>query len=165
MQNAALLAALGTVLVAAAVFFFIGRSSGRRAERKAQVAARATAEETSRRILEDASREAETLRKSAVVAGKEETIRLREAWELEANKRREEIQAAERRIQERDTSLDRKLDMVETRDKEIGKRATDLGRREKFIEDRAQELEKLVAEERRRLEQLAGLSAARRRPS
>ena len=156
MLTPAYLAALG---VAIAAFFVLGRSFGRRAERRAQVAARATAEETSRRILEDASREAETLRKSAVVAGKEETMRLREGWEQDSAKRREELAAAERRISERDTALDRKLDLVEQRDKEIGRRATDLGRREKFIEDRAMELEKLITEERHRLEQLAGLSA------
>ena len=44
--------------------------------------ARATAEETSRRILSEAERESETLRKSAVVAGKEELIKAREDWEL-----------------------------------------------------------------------------------
>ena len=159
MSTYALLAAFGTVIVAAAAFFVLGRSAGRRAERTAQVAARATAEETSRRILEDAGREAETLRKSAVVAGKEETMRLREAWELDGAKRREEIAQAERRIQERDTALDRKLDLLEQREKDLSRRATDLGRREKFVEDRAVELDKLIADERRRLEQLAGMSA------
>ena len=159
MPTYALLAAFGTLVVAAAAFFVLGRSAGRRAERNAQVAARATAEETSRRILEDAGREAETLRKSAVVAGKEETMRLREAWEADGAKRREEIAQAERRIQERDTALDRKLDLLEQREKDFARRATDLGRREKFVEDRAIELEKLIADERRRLEQLAGMSA------
>jgi len=155
----ALLAAIGAALTALAAFFVVGRSAGRRAERKQQVAARATAEETSRRILEDASREAETLRKSAVVAGKEETMRLRESWEADAAKRREEMAAAERRISERDTTIDRKVDLVDQREKELGRRASDLGRREKFIEDRAIELEKLITEERHRLEQLAGMSA------
>jgi ribonuclease Y len=159
MPTYALLAAFGTVVVAAAAFFVLGRTAGRRAERAAQVAARATAEETSRRILEDAGREAETLRKSAVVAGKEETMRLREAWEQDGAKRREEIAQAERRIQERDTALDRKLDLLEQREKDFSRRATDLGRREKFVEDRAAELDKLIADERRRLEQLAGMSA------
>ncbi len=158
MPTYALLAALGTI-VAAAAFFVLGRAAGRRAERSAQVAARATAEETARRILEDAGREAETLRKAAVVAGKEETMRLREAWEQDGAKRREEIALAERRIQERDTALDRKLDLVEQRDKDVARRATDLGRREKFVEDRAIELEKLIADERHRLEMLAGMSA------
>jgi ribonuclease Y len=160
MTQTALIAALGVaILVAAAAFFVVGRRVGRSAERRAQEVAKATAEETARRIVADAQREAETLRKSAVVAGKEETIRLRESWEADAAKRREELERAERRVQERETHLDRKLDVLEQRDKEVGRRASELGRREKAVSERESELERLMAEERRGLEQLAGMSA------
>jgi ribonucrease Y len=158
MSQTALVAALGAVIVAALAAFFMGRAAGRSEERKAQAAAKSTAEETARRIVGEAEREAENIRKSAVVAGKEETLRLRETWELEANKRREEIDRAERRVQERETNLDRKLDVLDTRDKELGRRASDLGRREKGVSDREGELERLVTDERRRLEQLSGMS-------
>lgn len=160
MSDTALYAASGVaVLIAAAAFFVIGRAAGRAAERRAQEAAKATAEETAGRIVAEAQREAETLRKSAVVAGKEETIKLREAWEAESAKRREEVERAERRVQERETNLDRKFDLLEQREKELGRRASDLGRREKTVHERDTELERLLAEERRRLEQLAGMSA------
>jgi len=78
------------IIVAGAVSFFIGRSAGIRAERAAQVAARTTAEEVARRLIAEATRESEALRKAAVVAGKEETIKLRESWEAEAQKRRDD---------------------------------------------------------------------------
>jgi ribonuclease Y len=86
-------------------------------------------------------------------------MRLRENWELEALKRREELDRAERRVQERESHLDRKLDLLDQRDKEVGRRASDLGRREKVAGEREAELDKLLLEERRRLEQLAGMSA------
>jgi ribonuclease Y len=160
MDQTAIMAALGVlVVVAAAVFFVLGRGAGRSAERKAQAAARATAEETATRILADAEREAESLRKSAVVAGKEETIRLREQWEEEVAKRREEIDRTERRLQERESGLDRRADALEQRDKDVSRRASELGRREKVVGDREKDLERIVAEERSRLEQLAGMSA------
>jgi ribonuclease Y len=160
MSDTALYAASGVaIVVAAAAFFLIGRSAGKSAERKAQAAAKATAEETARRIVSDAEREADTLRKSAVVAGKEETIKLREAWEAESAKRREEVERAERRVQERETNLDRKFDILEQREKEMGRRASDIGRREKTVHEREGELERMLTEERRRLEQLAGMSA------
>jgi ribonuclease Y len=159
MSETALIAALGAaIIIAAAAFFILGRARGRAAERSAQAAAGATAEETAKRILGDARREAETLQKSAVVAGKEESIRLREAWEAEVAKRREELDRAERRVQERESSLDRKFDILEQREKEIGRRASDIGRREKAVGEQSEELERLLAEERRRLEQLAGMS-------
>ncbi len=159
MSGNVMYAALGVVVLAAVAAFFIGRMLGTRAEHARQLEAKATAEETAQRILTDAQREAETLRKSAVVAGKEETIKLREVWETEAGKRREELERGERRVQERETHLDRKFDILDQREKEVGRRASELGRREKAVTERESELEKLVAEERRRLEQLAGMSA------
>ena len=153
-------ATLGVLLVFASVaFFFFGRQRGQNVERALQAQSKSTAEETSKRILGEAEREADNLRKSAVVSGKEELIRLREAWELEARRRREEVEREEKRVQERDTVLDRKFDVLEQRDREMGKRASELGRREKIVTGREEELEKLIADERRKLEQLAGMSA------
>ena len=160
MTFTAIHAALGVLVVlASVVFFFLGRQRGQRGERALQAQSRATAEETSKRILGEAEREADNLRKSAVVSGKEELIKLREAWELEARRRREEVEREEKRVQERDTVLDRKFDVLEQRDRDMGKRASDLGRREKIVGAREEELEKLIMEERRKLEQLAGMSA------
>jgi ribonuclease Y len=138
--------------------FLFRRQTRESAEVKRQAEAKSTAEQTAKRILGEAEREAESTRKSAVIAGKEEQIKLREAWEAEARHRREEIEREERRLDEQENQLEKKLELVEGRDKEIGKRASDLGRREKFVVEREQELEKLASDERRRLEALAGLS-------
>jgi ribonuclease Y len=155
----AALAAFGVLLVAAAVVAWIVGARGARAKELARLAAsRGTAEETATRILADAEREAETLRKGAVVAGKEELIKVREEWEVEARRRREEIDRDERRLQEKETGLDRRLDQLEQRDRELGRRASELGRKEKMVADRQLELDKLVADERQRLEQMAGMS-------
>src|SRR5918999_323358 len=160
MTETVIIAALGVlIIVASAAFFFLGRSAGRKAEHRAQTAAKTSAQETAKRIVDEAQREADTLRKSAVVAGKEGAIRLRESWETEAGRRREEIDRAEKRIQERETALDRKFEILEQRDKEIGRRASELGRKEKSVSERDAELDRLLADERRRLEALAGMSA------
>ena len=159
--NTALIAASVIVLVAifAAVFFFVGRRKGTASELARQRVAKDTAEEAAQRVLSDAGREAETLRKSAVVAGKEELIALREDWEAEAKKRREEIEREEKRVQERGTVIERKLELLEQRERDVTRRNDGIEEREKTIESRRQEVEQLVGEERRRLEQLAGMSA------
>jgi ribonucrease Y len=159
--NATLVAAvLGALAVgASAAFFVLGRRAGRTAEIARQAATKSTAEETSRRIVGDAEREAEGLRKSAVIAGKEELIKLREAWDVEARHRRDEVEREERRAGEREGQLDKKFDLLDQRERELGKRASDLGRREKSVAEREQELDHMIADERRRLEALAGLSA------
>jgi ribonuclease Y len=154
-----ILAALGALIVASPAFFFLGRNAGARTEHDRQAAAKATAEETSRRILSDAERDAENLKKSALVTGKEELIKLRENFEVEVRGRRQEVEREERRLAERESVLDRKYEVIEQRDKELGRRSSDFGRREKMVAEREQELERLVADERRRLEQMAGMSA------
>jgi ribonuclease Y len=158
-MNEILAAALGAVILASAAFFFLGRRVGRTAEVKRLAASKSTAEETAKRIVTESEREAENLRKSAVVAGKEELIRLREKFESEVRGRREEVEREERRITERENVLDRKSDVLEQRDRELGRRASEFGRREKTVVQREEELATLIAEERRRLEQMAGMSA------
>jgi ribonuclease Y len=153
--------ALGVLGVAgSAVAFVVGRKTGRDTEVSARKAAGDTAEQLVKRIIGDAEREADGLRKQAVLAGKEEAMRSREEWEGEARRRREEVEREEKRVQEREVVLDRKFDLVETRDKDVGKRASELGRKEKSVEEKQQELDRMVGEERRRLELLAGLSAS-----
>lgn len=161
MTESAWLAAGGAVLVAlaSAVFFFFGRRAGKSSEISRQIETRATAEETAKRVLDEAAREAESLRKSAVLGGKEELIRLREDWEREVRKRRDEVETEEKRVQEREGLLNRKYDLLEQRERETTTRATELGHRQQALSSREQELERLLIEERRRLEQLAGLSA------
>jgi ribonuclease Y len=159
MNEVALLAALGVAILALPALFVLGRKTGRSTEVARQVAAKATAEETSKRILGEAEREAETLRKSAVVSGKEELIKLRESFEVEVRGRRSEVEKEEKRIAERETTLDRKFDILDQRDKELSRRGSDFGRKEKQVADREEELKKLIAEETQRLERLAGMSA------
>ena len=71
MTTTAWFAAAGTLLfiVAGAVFFFIGSRIGRRGELRRQQQAKATAEETAKRIVGEAERESESLRKAAVLSG------------------------------------------------------------------------------------------------
>ncbi|MEO7104095.1 MAG: ribonuclease Y, partial [Gemmatimonadaceae bacterium] len=92
--------------------------------------------------------------------GKEELIRLREEWEAEARKRREDVEGDERRLQERTATIERKADVLDQRERDVKRSATDVATRERSIVDRQTELDKLIADERRHLESLAGMSAA-----
>ncbi len=161
MNETAVLAAVGVavVVVAAAAFFLIGRKLGVANELRRQAQAQATAEDTAKRIMADAGREADTIRKSALLSGKEELMRAREDWEAEAKKRREEVVREEKRVDDKETQLNRKYDLLEQREKDAQRIAFDVEKRAEKLGARENELEKMVAEERHRLEQLAGLSA------
>src|SRR5918998_2382074 len=136
MDVSTLVAALGVLLIAGPAFFIGGRRVGAAAEVRRQLASKSTAEETAKRLVGEAEREAENLRKGSVVAGKEEVIRLREAFEGEARSRRDEIEREEGRLADRETTLDRKFEVLDQRDKELSRRASEFGRREKTVAQR-----------------------------
>lgn len=158
---AVVLAAAVTLLAGAAVGFLVG---GNR-ERARQEQEKAAARDEASRILARAGEEAEAARRAAELQGKEEAYRLREAWEKEEARRREEMERGERRLSERSDSLDRKFDLLNERDTQQEGRARELEGREAAVEERSRSLAGLEAEARNRLEALAGLTAdeARRR--
>lgn len=154
---AALIGAAGAVV--AVLTFVWGRGLGRQTEVAAQQRAKATAEETAARILEEARREADTVRKTAVVEGKEEILQLRESLEQEVRQRRSDVERDEKRLSEREAQVDRARESLEGREQDLVRRARELEEKAQTNIAREAELERLVADERRRLEQLAGLSA------
>jgi ribonucrease Y len=157
-----LIGALLVVMVGVGAFLAgknAGRRTGRDEELERQRVAKSTAEESAKRILGDAERDAEGMRKSAIVAGKEELLKVREAQEGDFRRRREEVEREERRLQEKEAQLDRKVEALDQRDRELNRRTTELGRREKTVGDREAGIEQLEAQATRRLEELAGMSA------
>jgi ribonuclease Y len=159
MSPTLLYAALALLVILAPAAFFIGQRRGTARERGLRDNARETAEQMAKRIVGEAERDAESTRKQAVLSGKEEMIRLREGFETEARKRREELERDEKRFQERETTLDRKFDLLDQREKELARRVGDVGRTEAQLAEQQAALEKILGEEKRRLEQLAGMSA------
>ncbi len=153
--------AIGVTLgVASPIAFVFGRRKGQAAEEATRRAAGQSAEQIAKRIVADAEREAESAKKQALLTGKEDVMKVRESWELEARRRREEVEREEKRVVEREQQLDKKVDLVDGKERDLGRRASELGRRDKQLEEKQAELDGLVGEERRRLEQLAGLSAS-----
>ena len=145
--------------VAVALLFgavaYVGRGLVEEARQKKAVAA--AADEASR-ILARAGEEADNLRISRVLEGKEEVVRLREAWEGEEAKYREEVERAEGRLAERSTALDRRFDNLNDRESAQEKRAKELEVGTGELAARTRDLEQDRERVRARLESLSGMS-------
>ncbi|MEM7416865.1 MAG: ribonuclease Y [Gemmatimonadota bacterium] len=146
-------AAVGIVLGA-----WIGFVVTRNRERARQQLEKQTAQDEATRILKRAEREAENQRKAGELAGREEGFRLREAWETEEARRREEIERAERRAEERSDTLDRQRDRLTAREEELAGQSDRLATREQDLEVEAKQVADQAESARVRLEQLAGMS-------
>ena len=116
------------------------------------------AEETARRLINEAEKEAEIKKKEALLEAKEEWYSVKSNYERELQNKRNEIQKTERRLGDKEASVDRKLDSLTKREKDIQNRERTLSGREKGIAFREQELEKLLHSQNEKLERIAGMT-------
>jgi len=107
-------------------------------------------------LVEEARQTSETAKKEAELAAKDEALRLRLEIERENKAARAELQRTERRLRNREESLERKLASVEKRERELNELQAQL-------QQKGEELEALKAEARKELERIAGVQTAEAR--
>ncbi len=116
------------------------------------------ARRSAERIVDDAKRAAEAWVKEANLEAKEKLLQIRSEFDKQAQQRREEMKSTERRLQQKEESLDKKTQQVESRTAEVEKRDRAIDSREKAVDARENELHALIEEQRRKLEQISGLT-------
>ena len=110
------------------------------------------AEDTVKRLYDEAEKKAEEIRKEKLLEAKEETIRIRSEADKEIRERRAEVQRTERRLFQREESLDKKLEGVEAREQAMNKRLAEIDK----VEEEIKEMHRKQAEE---LERISGMTA------
>mgnify|MGYP005833975263 CR=1 FL=1 len=111
-------------------------------------------------LLEEARKEAETIRKEAQLQAKDAVFQLKSEFEKESKERRAEIQRLESWLMQREENLDKKAAALESRDKELAAIDRELMGRLKAIQEKEAASERIVEEQRAKLEEIAGISAA-----
>jgi len=146
---------IGGIVLGAAVAFVLGYFL-----RARQGLTRLTsAELKARQVLDEANRQAESVKRSAVLESREDALRLRQQTERESQESRSTLVAAEATLRERETAFSRRVDLVDKKERDLKRQEQDVQRREQTVELRAEELEKLLREESARLERIAGMTA------
>jgi len=141
-------------LVAIGIIWVYSRSQRRQAG-----GVLAAAEADAARLRAEAQREAESLRAAAELQGRVDTLKLREELDREVQRRREECDRAERRVDDRGRTLERKLEEVAAQERQLRVQEQTFAQRELDLRTREGEIERLVQEQRVRLERVAGLTA------
>jgi len=131
----------------------------RRAARRMTAEAKRRAAKT----IEDAERAGESIRREAEIAAREKLLQARTEHEQAARKRRTELEALERRLTQKEDNLDKRGDEVARHERDLGQTERALALREKAVEQQQDELAGMVEIERKRLEQIAGLTAQQAR--
>ncbi len=105
------------------------------------------AEESVRRLVAEAQKKAEAAKKETVLEAKEEIHTLRVEFDKESKERRNEIQRIERRLAQREETLDKKISNVEAKEEQAAKSLTEITKRKEDIEkvftNQVEQLEKI----------------------
>ena len=102
-------------------------------------------------VLEDAKKESEALKKEVILEAKEEAHKLRNDLEKESRERRSELQRLERRLLQREESLDKKSDLLEKKEEGLNDRVIE-------IENIENGVKSLYEEQRSELERISNLT-------
>jgi ribonucrease Y len=111
-----------------------------------------SAEARAQKVILEAEREAERLTREALVEAKDEIGAIRRDTEEEFRTRREEVKRQEERLSQKDQAAEAKID-------ELGRRAEELDDRDRTLQMVRQQLEHAAEQHRRRLEQVAQMTA------
>jgi len=117
------------------------------------------AERTAVQIVEEAKKDADTIRKEAIIQAKDAVLEAKTEWEKESRELRREIQAQEKRLLQKEEHLDKKVSQVEERDEEISKKDKELARRDEALKGREGEIDTLISQQKERLESISGMSS------
>jgi len=127
------------VAVGVAIAFLVGRVLLR-----GQIT---SAQEERERLVADAERDAEAIRREAQVEAREQAVQVRAEVDAEVKDKREEIIRIETRVLEKEEDIDRKLTELERREQGLSDRESHLARlqvdAEKARDDQVRELERV----------------------
>jgi ribonucrease Y len=147
---------IAAAIVLAALVVLVGwwlvlRRSGRR------IVAQARRQAT--RVLEEADQASAARQREAEIQAKEKLLQARSEFERASRQRRSELETLERRLTQKEDSLDKRADDLARRERDTAQLERELVGREKSLERRQGELDAAIAEERSKLEHVAGLTA------
>jgi ribonuclease Y len=117
-----------------------------------------TTKQGAERIIEEAKRDAVTIRKEAEIHAKDILLKEKADFEKEVRETRRELQNLEKRLIGKEEILDKRVDTVDKRETELAKRETTLKGREKALEDQADDCAREIEQARRQLEHVAGMT-------
>ena len=111
------------------------------------------------RIVDEAKKEAENIRKGAILQAKENLFRAKSEFEKEAKESKAEFENIEKRLREKEESLDRRADQLSQRESGMENRERSLSGKEAQINEKNEKLSRLIQEQKENLEKVAGLSS------
>lgn len=137
------------------IFLVLGVFWVRRKQRRIQME---LAQSTAARIIEEAKKEANAIKKEAEIQARDGILQGKLDFEKEVRETRRELQALEKRLINKEEGLEKRIESVERRETELGRREASVKAKEREVEEKTTECGHLVDEARKQLERVAGMT-------
>ncbi len=116
-------------------------------------------EQLAAKIVREAEREAENLKKSAVLEAKDEMFKEKTKLDKEVQGQKQEVQREERKLQELETNLNRRVEVVEKKERDQKRLERELEVKAEALAERDMELQRVLIEQNSRLQRISGMTA------
>ena len=143
--------AIVLIIVCALIAALAGYMLGYNRRKKEAEEKIGSAEEHAKKLVDDAARKAGEIKKEMELEAKEEILRLKTKLDDEIRSRRAEMQRNERRVIQREETLDKKMDNLEKREDAINRKAEQ-------TQELHDEAEQLRDKQIKELERIAGMT-------
>ncbi|MEJ5306328.1 MAG: ribonuclease Y [Ignavibacteria bacterium] len=118
----------------------------------------ASAEKQAKKIIEEAEREANNIKREKLLEVKDEWFKKKQAFEQEVTNKKNNLQNYERQLKIREEAIDKKTELLEKKEKQIQDLEAKLNEKISEYEHKTQQLNALIEEQTHRLEKIAGLT-------
>ena len=119
----------------------------------------AASESLSARIIGEAKKEAENIKKESLLQAKENMLRLKAEFERESKEKKLDLDSLERRIRSKEETLDKRMDSLSQKEGQIENREKSLSQKEQSLNDKHERLNKGLQEQKEMLEKIAAISS------
>lgn len=150
----AIVAAAG-VVIALVIGIILGNIIAKRKVEKQEQAAQTKAS----LILKEAEIQAETLKKDKVLEAKEKLLKMKQEFEEEANRKKNQIISNEQKIKQRESQLAKEIESIKRKEAEVEEERQSLATQHDLVKKRKEELDKFNAQKVALLEGISKLSA------
>ena len=139
-------------IIAAVVGLAIGIGAGYFVRKNISEAKIGEADSLAKNIIDQANKDAETIKKEKLLEAKEEIHKFRNDAEKENRERRSELQKYERRVIQKEESLDRKQQSIESKE-------SNLNQKLRAVDEKQKEVEAIKVKQLEKLEDISGITS------
>jgi ribonuclease Y len=146
---------LGSIVTTAVCSFLIGNALYKRKLRKNKT----QAEEKAKLIIKEAELQAENIKKDRILEAKEKQLKMKQEFEEEANRKKNQILNNEQKIRQRESQLSKELEALKQKEAELNEERQSLAVQHDLVKKRKEELDKFNAQKVAILENISKLTA------